>query len=687
MHIPPEFLTLPFTQPVVIITLVLVIILCAPLLFTRLKIPNIVGLILAGVLVGPYGFNLLARDASFEIFGQVGILYLMFLAAVEIDMYHLRLNYRPGVFFGLVTFILPMAVGIPVTHYLLDTGWTSSVLISSMYASHTLISYPVVSRFGLSNNRGAVIAVCGTIVAVLLALLALAEVVAVRVSGAFDVKGLLTLLGMMVVYALGIGYVFPIVTRWFFRKVSDTVMQFIFILTLVLIASTLAKLIGLEAILGAFYAGLILNRFIPSRSALLKRITFVGNAIFIPYFLIGVGMLINVHVIFRGWGVAQAAGVMTVTALTTKWVAAWISQRTSHLSGAQRLLMFGLSSGKAAATIAATMIGYQYGLLTEDMMNGAVVMILVCCIVASVTTERGAKNLRIAISAAEMEGEAPRSTGFARQIVAVSNPLTSEGIMRFALFMRNPRNTETVTALYIRNTDDPAMTDMGRHALRLAHSAAEAMDIECRDVERFDLNIMTGVLSVMRERHATEVVIGLHRRSNLVDSFFGSMIGQLMKSTNRMIIMSRCFIPIDTIRRIYVYVPRNAEYETGFPQWIARIGHLASQLGCQVEFIGYPTTCEYIEKYIREGGYPFRRTYAAMEGWDDFIILSSHVGEEDLLLVIGARKGSVSYSGDYENMPSYLGRHFSRHNISLIIPEQFERLSAPVGADPEDVMK
>ena len=236
-----DLITLPLTQPVAIFMLVLAIILLAPLLFERLRIPNIVGMILAGVAVGPYGFNLLARDASFEIFGQVGILYLMFMAAVEIDMYHLRQNYRRGVIFGLLTFLLPMGVGIPLTHYLLDTGWTSAVLISPMYASHTLISYPVVSRFGLSNNRGAVISVCGTIVAVLLALLALAEVVAVRTTGRFDVLSLLSLLGLMVVYAVAIGFAFPAMTRWFFKKFSDSVSQFIFILALVFVASLLPR--------------------------------------------------------------------------------------------------------------------------------------------------------------------------------------------------------------------------------------------------------------------------------------------------------------------------------------------------------------------------------------------------------------------------------------------------------------
>lgn len=666
-----EMITLPFTQPVVIFLLVLAIILLAPLLFERLRIPNIVGLILAGVAVGPYGFNLLARDASFEIFGQVGILYLMFLAAVEIDMYHLRRNYKRGVLFGLITFLLPMAAGIPVARYVLGTSWLSAVLLSSMFASHTLVSYPVVSRFGLSNNRAAVISVCGTIVAVLLALLALAEVVAVRTYGAFELRSLVYLLLMTVAYTVAVGFAFPALTRWFFRKFSDSVSQFIFILAMVFLASVLANIIGLEAILGAFYAGLILNRFIPARSALMKNISFVGNALFIPYFLIGVGMLLNVRVIFHGWGVAEAAAVMTTIALAAKWLAARAGQKLCGLGVQERRLMFGLTSGKAAATIAATMIGYQYGLITEDLMNGAVVMILICCIVASVVTSRSATAIRIALSADELQNETPRSPGFARQIVAVSNPITSEELMRMAVFMRSPHNREIVTALFVRNSDDASIVRMGRDALTTARAAAESMDVECRTTERFELNVMSGVTNVMREHHATDVVIGMHRRSGIVDSFYGSMIEQLIRTTDKMIIMSRCFIPVDTVRRIFVYVPRNAEFETGFPSWIARVGNLAAQLGCKVIFMAYPATAEYIEVHIAEGGYPFTRTYNNMETWDDFIILSSQIKEEDMLTVIDSRKGAVSYSSDTETLHTYLARHFGRHNITMIIPAQF----------------
>ncbi|MDE6296056.1 MAG: cation:proton antiporter [Muribaculaceae bacterium] len=666
-----DIFTFPLTNPVAIFLLVMSVILFAPLLFRRIKVPNIVGLIIAGVIIGPYGFNILARDASFEIFGQVGILYLMFLAAIEIDMYHLRRNYKHGVFFGLLTFLLPMAIGVPVTRLLLNTSWATAVLVSSMYASHTLVSYPIVSRFGLSNNRAVIISVCGTIVAVLLALLALAEVIDVHLTGHFGAVSLLKLLLLTVIYAIGIAFLFPFLTRRFFRSVNDSVAQFVFIMVLMLASSLLARLIGLEAILGAFYGGLVLNRFIPVRSQLMRHISFVGNALFIPYFLIGVGMLINVHLIFAGWGVARVALVMTLTALVSKWLATWITQHVSGLGVNERRLMFGLSSGKAAATIAATMIGFQYGLMTEDMMNGAVVMILICCIVASLQTERASIRIRMRLTARELEREPVQHTGFARQVVAVANPVTAESIMRMALYMRSPLNTEAVTALYVRNADAGKSVVMGREALGISRGVAEAMEIPCRDIERFDLNIGAGITNLMREWNSTEVIIGLHRRSKIADNFYGSMIEQLMGSTDRMIIMSRCFMPIDTIRKLVVIVPRNAEYETGFGMWVARIGNLAAAFGVKTIFICYPKTAEYLEGMISEGGYAFTRRYRIMESWDDFIILSSQIDVEDLMIVVGARKGSISCTSDLENMPGFLGKHFSGYNIAMIIPAQF----------------
>lgn len=666
-----DLFSLPFHQPVVIFTLVLLLILAAPVVFRRLRIPDVVGLILAGVAVGPYGFNLLERDASFQIFGQVGILYLMFLAAVEIDMYHFKKNLRQGLIFGLITFLVPAVVGMVAAHYAFGAGLTTCLLLASMFSSHTLISYPVVSRFGLQNGRGVILAVSATIVAVLLALITLASVIKLQATGTFDVAEIVMLLLYTAGYAVVVGFTFPRITRFVFRKISDAIAQYIFILVMVFIGALLAQVIGLESILGAFYVGLVLNRLIPGRSSLMSHIKFVGNAIFIPYFLIGVGMLINVHVIFRGWTVAWVTINMIVVALVSKWIAAWIAQKSFGLTATDRRMMFGLTSGKAAATIAATMLGFQYGIINEDIMNGAVLMILVCCLVSSVMTERTAIRLRIELTAAEMESNGVERPEFARQIVAVSNPITAEGLMRLAVFMRSPKNKEPITALFVRNSDDSKSLRAGHFSLRTAAQAAQEMGVTAVEEERFDLNIVSGITNMIRQKHATDIVIGFHRKANIVDSFFGQMIDTLLKQTLKMVVMSRCFIPISTVRRIVVVAGAKAQYETGFHDWVARVGNLAQQLACKVIFIVTAETSKYIEDIITTDGYSIRRIYQEMTEWDDFILLSGEVGPEDLLVIIGARKGSISYSAAQEDIPEFLSKNFSAHNLMVIYPEQF----------------
>lgn len=664
--------TFPLNQPVAIFTLVLLIILCGPVVFRRLKIPNIVGLILSGMLVGPHCLNLLENDASFRIFGQVGILFLMFLAAIEINTYHLRKNLRQGIAFGLLTFLLPMVLGVFGSRLAFNASWTTSFLIASMYAAHTLVSYPVISKFGLQNTRGVVIAVCGTIVAVMLALFSLAQTVGVARSGSFSLTYLCELTLRLAVFAVVVGYLYPWLTRIFFRSFFDQLSQFIFLFFLVSGAALIAQLIGLEAILGAFYAGLVLNRFIPLRSGLMNKIQFMGNAIFIPYFLIGIGMVINVKLIFAGWNVVWIALNMVVAALGSKWLSTWIIQKCYGLSDLDRRMMFGLSSGKAAATIAATMVGFQYGLLTEDMMNGAVLMILVCCIVASVETERTARAVRKRLTEEESLADVHNEgVHYARQLVAVSNPVTAEGLMKIALNMRYRENNEPVTALFVRRDGDARGIEAGRNALRAAVSAALAVDLEVNDVERFDFNIVAGVVNVLKENRCTDIILGLHRRTNIVDTFHGAMIEQLLQSTDKMIFLCRCFIPVDTIRRLLVVVPRDAEYETGFHAWVERVANLGSQLSCKVIFMAYSATAGFIRAIISEGKHSVRYEIEILETWDDFILFSGKIDDDDLLMVISARKGSISCTPEWEAMPGYLNCNFNKNNLIVVYPGQF----------------
>lgn len=662
---------LPLKEPEQIFFAVLCIILIVPMVMNKLRIPYIIGLIAAGMAVGPYGFNILSRDVSFQIFGEVGILYLMFLAGVEIDMFNLRRNLKGGVVFGILSFAIPMAIGLIGSHYLLHSGWLTATLIATMYASHTLITYPIIARFGLTNSRAAVIAVCGTIICVLLALIVLAGCLQARILGGFDAEGGAWLLAKLLIFTCVAGWFGQWMSRIFFRKYDDLVTQFVYVIAMVFLFSVTAELAGVAGILGAFYAGLILNRFIPSRSGLKRRIEFVGNAIFIPYFLIGVGMLINVRLIVQGWDVLYTAIIMTALALASKWIAAFTTQKILGLNRLQRVIIFGLSSGKAAATIAATMIGYNYGMINENILNGAVLMILFCCMAASIATQRGAIKLRMKWTGKELSDGSETEYTPGAQMVAVANPVTAKGLMKMAVFMRNDENEKHTTLVFIRNTDDEMRDAMGRNALRLAAEAAEQTDTPTREVVRYDMNIVGGMINVMKETSCEELILGLHKPNNVIDSFLGSMEERLLQSTNKMITMSRCFTPLSTLKKILVFVPPKAEYETGFRNWLNRIGNMAQQLGCPTEFIATTSTSEYLRQGFIQMRMNFNYEFLTMESWDDFIILSSRVSEEDLLVCVMARKRSISYGTEVEQLPTYLNRYFQRHNLLLIYPEQF----------------
>jgi nucleotide-binding universal stress UspA family protein len=381
--------------------------------------------------------------------------------------------------------------------------------------------------------------------------------------------------------------------------------------------------------------------------------------------------------------VAWIALNMIVVALVCKWLAVYIAQRLYGFDKVERMLMFGLTSGKAAATIAATMVGYQYGLISEDVMNGAVLMILGCCAIASIATERAAMKLRMGLAEEKLKHETGSKRSNARQLVAVANPLTAEGIMKIAIYMRHPKNKLPLTALYVRNNDDPANIAMGKNALQTAVKVASAVDVKVDDVERYDINIATGLVNVLKEKNCTDIIIGLHRKSNIVDTFYGSMIEQLLRATNKSIIMSRCFIPVNTVTRIVVVVPPKAEFETGFRQWVIRIGNLATQVGCKAIFIAYKETIPYIQGVLTAEKYTISHEYREMETWDDFIMLSNRIHDDDLLVVIGARRTSISFSSDMEAMPTFLSRYFANHNIMIIYPEQFgAEAEMPTPIDP-----
>lgn len=662
------------TSPVAIFLVVLLIMLCAPMILNRLKIPHVIGLILAGVLVGPHGFNILARDMSFEVFGQVGILYLMFLAGLEIDMYHLKRNIGRGAVFGLYTFFIPLLIGAAGAYIFLGLDLLTSTLLASMFAAHTLLAYPIISRLGLSKNPAVIIAIAGTIFTVLDSLTVLAGVVGVCHDGAFSILGTLKLLAMLVIYCILTVYLFPRIARWFFKRYSDGIMQFIFVLAVVFVAAQSAVAIGIEGVFGAFMAGLVLNRYVPARSPLMSRIEFVGNAIFIPYFLIGVGMLINMGVLLKGWNTVYVATVMSVIAMGSKWLAAYAAQRTYHLKPIDRSVLYQLTNAHTAVALAVVMIGYNMHIFGEEILNGTVIMILVTCTVSSIGTSRAATRLKVlemsdsnVEKAARTERRKPINT-----LIAVGSPLTAPELVNLAVMMRGTvSKRSSLYALHVRNDNTASSRAVSRNSLDVAEQTAASADVKLSSLERYDMNFVTGMINTIEERDITDVVIGLHRRNAVIDSFFGDKLSRLLRATNKMIVISRCFIPINTITRIVVAVPEKAEYETGFVRWVSALGNLTRDVGCRIIFCCYAATRKSIHAVLRHGEYDIRSEFRTIEAWDDFILLSNKILPDDLFVVVNARRTSVSFTSDLDTLPQFLQRYMASNNLLVLYPEQF----------------
>lgn len=674
-------LELPITDPTWIFLLVLLIILFAPILLTKLRIPHIIGMILAGLAIGEHGFNILVRDSSFELFGKVGVYYIMFLAGLEMNMADFKKNRGKAVALGLLAFIIPISIGMVTNVLLLKYSLITSILLASMYASHTLVAYPIVIRYGISRQRSVSIAVGGTAVTDTLTLLVLAVI-----SGVFkgEAGGLfwLWLVVRFVVLAMLIMYFLPRVGRWFFRRYDDNVMQYIFVLAMVFLGAGLMELIGMEGILGAFLVGLVLNRLIPHVSPLMSHLEFVGNALFIPYFLIGVGMLIDVKVIFGGGDALKVAGVMIVVALGGKWIASWLTQKIYRMSVLERELMFGLSNAQAAATLAAVLVGYNIilpdgsRLLNEDVLNGTVLLILVTCIVSSFTTERAARKMAMG----EAHPEEDRSREPEKILIPVANPNTIEYLMNLALVIRDPKQKDNLLALNVINdhSGTEALEQQGKRYLERAAKITASAGVELKCISRYDLNIAAGIIHTAKEHGATDVIIGLHWKVNIVDSFFGMLTESLLKGLHREVMVARFLIPINTLRRIIVAVPPKAEYEAGFQKWVDHFCRMGTTLGCRVHFFANEQTGNLLQALVKKKHSNTLTEFSRLDEWEDLLLLTGQVNYDHLLVVISARRGSISYDSSFEKLPSQLGRYFTNNSLIVLYPDQL--------GDPQDAL-
>ncbi len=673
-----QLFSLPLTNPVLIFSVILFIILLAPVLLHRLKIPDLIGLILAGALIGPNGLGIMARDSSIELFGTVGLLYIMFIAGLEIDMADLRKNYGKTMAFGLYTFLIPMILGTLTGVYWLDFSWPTSALLASMYASHTLITYPIVSKYGITKNRAVSIAIGGTVITCILALLVLAVVVGMS-TGEINHRFWMKLGISSVVFIAVVVIIFPMLGRWFFKRYEDSVGQYIFVLALVFLASFLSEAAGLEAIIGAFLAGLALNRLIPNTSALMNRIDFVGNAIFIPFFLIGVGMLVDVRTFTAGWTAIWVAIVMTVIATLSKFIAAWLTEKNFKLSRDEGSLLFGLSNAQAAATLAAVLIGYKViigtsadgepiRLLNEDVLNGTIIMILVTCTIASFITQRSAQNIALAEMSGDIIGDSEHEEE--RILIPLSNSETVEELMTLGTAIKSRRNKARLVAVSIVKSDntDPAAEKMSAILLDKAAKAAAATDHNVEQVLRYDLNIVNGIRNVAKEHKITDIVIGLRTQKDISDTFLGKLTSEVVSKCPTTTFAYRPMQPMSTVKRYVVVIPENAEKEVGFPYWLISVWNLGKNVGTRIVFNAYPGVLDILK--LVHAKHFIDAEFREFTDWNNFKEVAREMQVNDALILVMSRPNCPSYSRHMEYVPTYINKYFNTINCILIYPVQ-----------------
>lgn len=673
--------SLPLKNPVIIFSIVLFIILFAPILLNKVKIPSIIGLIVAGVIIGPYGLNLLLRDSSIVLFGTVGLLYIMFTAGLEIDLEEFRKNRVKSAVFGLYTFVIPMIFGILATYYGLGFPLFSSILLASTFASHTLLAYPITSRYGINRVRSVTLTIGGTIITDILALLTLATIVGMNrgeITSAFWLR-----LGVSsVIFGAIVFFVFPLIARWFFKNFDDSISQYIFVLATVFLGSFLAEAAGLENIIGAFLSGLALNRFIPHSSPLMNRIDFVGNALFIPFFLIGVGMLVDFRVLFSGFGSVKVALVMIVVAVISKYVAAWLMQKTYKLSKIERQLIFGLSNARVGATLAVVLVGYNIilgedalgnpvRLLNEDVLNGAIIMILVTCTISSLSVEKASRKMAL-LENTDHDNQTEEEG--ARIMISLAYPENVNDLVDLAMLVKPKHLKSPVYALHVVDEQDTTGNDhaSGKKMMEKAIRHASATDNNLIPITRFDMNISNGIIYTIKEHSITDVIIGLHHKAQEGDHFFGPIAEKILDRTSESIFIYKATQPINTLRRIVVVVPKNAEYEFGFEHWFERIATISRGTGLQLFIYGYEPTLEKMQQINEEDKAPLSINYEVFEDWQDFLIFSREVKQNDLFIIVSSRRGYLSYNQEVEKLPKYLTKYFRSSSYIIIYPEQPE---------------
>ncbi|MCB1176185.1 MAG: cation:proton antiporter [Leptospiraceae bacterium] len=659
-------LQVPIKDPVVVFTIVLSIILFSPLLLRQFKLPGMIGLILAGVILGPHGTEILERDESIKLFGTVGILYIMFTAGLEIDLHEFSKNKNRIFGFGILSYLIPQLMGFAVAYYFLELSLASSVLFGGLISSHTLLSFPIVTRYRITKNEAATISIGGTIIADIGSLL----ILAISVNAAsgdnnsiFWIKFTLNIAA----FVLFTFKILPLFIKWYFKNLeSDGVGDYIFVLLIVFLTSFIAELAGMESIIGAFFAGLVLNNFVPKTSPLMNRIHFTGSAIFIPFFLISVGMLVNVKVLFSGFKFWITLLSIIPVVFASKWIPAFIIQKSLGMASEERQLIFGLTVPRAAAALATVLVGYDLDILNQDILYVTIILVLLTSMAGSLITESAGKKIAL-----KEEVKYTRKKDLNERIlVPISNPETINHLIDFSISIRNPLSNEPIYPLSVVRDSEKVHSEVASNENKLsgAIERGAASGIPIQILTRIDVNIANGIIRAIKELNITELVIGWNGRPSTKEKLIGSIFDQVLSSYNNLIWVCKFTNSMNSIKRVVIYFPPNSQYELGFFEILENVKQLTGNIGANLTFCGSEDCIHLLQNTIESIKPRIKASFVAINQWKEFF--DKNWTTDDLLIFMNAREGTISHSPDLSKMHRMVTKIYKKNNFIIAFPAQ-----------------
>ncbi|WP_367868335.1 cation:proton antiporter [Pedobacter sp. WC2423] len=665
-HITQQF-QLPFTNPVLIFSLLLFIILIAPILLGRIKIPGIVGFIIAGILIGPNGFNILKKNSAIELFATIGLLYIMFIAGIELDLAEFKKKKHKSFIFGFLTFAVPILIGFPVCYYLLHYSLLTSILTASMFATHTLVAYPIVNKFGIAKNEAVAVTVGGTILTDTAVLIILAVIMG-SVEGELNSSFWIQLAISLTIFTATVFIVIPRIAKWFFTKLeSEKTSHYIFVLSVVFFSAFLAQLAGIEPIIGAFVAGLALNRLIPHSSILMNRIEFVGNALFIPFFLISVGMLVDLRVLFRGPDALIVAGALTVVAIVGKYFSATLTQWIFKYTKNQRLLIFGLSSAHAAATLAIILVGYKAKIIDDNILNGTIILILITCVFASFAAEKASRNI---VSEEELTG--PEIIQNQENIlIPIADFNNMNTMLDLAVLFKDKNSDQPINLLSVVPDSDNAQANLLTARKKLNDSAkyASGNDTMVKVIATLDHNVSSGVLRIAKEKSANIIITGWPRKNTVIDKFLGDKSAALIENSPANLFILHLHKPITVHTSIQLVCPPAYLMEKNMQVWLSKVCKLSVELSLPVNCFCDESTKKHIEHALLTMKSSINFNFDPTEIWKDWRKLKERIMPDDFMIVVLDRKLETTYLLSLTYTQRKLENLFESQTKLLIYPQ------------------